>query len=643
VLLTAVTLCAVVARTHASPPTRVVTAVGAGGYVTPCVSGAQFSVLGAPQIDARGGVLVTCRFAGTGVVYSGNDLGLFYFDSNATGRMLSRTGSGTGAANGTGVPGADFSATFFPRLWTDGGIAAVCFLSGTGIDSNNSTGYWLGTPAGIGPTLRSGITEVPGVPGANFYGFISGFPCLVSSMGMAFSGQMAVGPGGVSIDDYQGLWGARMDGHGGVDLLARPGIVGGGGAPPLLGASYVQLNPRTLVLANNGRVAFGATLTLGAAGVADVNDTVLVERRADGSFGIAAREGDPVPGNAGLVFKSLDTSAFVQSGGVSINSAGDLAFGDIDGADAPAAGVSRVWRRNAAGRFDLLAARTVSGGPGAPREIAGVFTTVLAPAVNSAGTVVFAGTVSVPGGADVGGLWMCEADRSVPRLVLRSGVADTAFSPPGVAGAMFSAELPARGTYRINSRGQLTVSWKIQDGPGGVGPTNDNGLWAFDPAAGLLAVARSGDAVQIAPGVTGVIRNINFFLGPGGDDDGRLRDLNDLGEVAYTVQFSDNTGAILVSRLPELGACCRGGTCSLSSGDQCAGVNTRFAGIGMPCAAPGACCEADFDQSGRVGVQDIFMFLNAWFAGDPTTDVDGAIGLGVNDIFFFLNAWFAGC
>jgi hypothetical protein len=53
-------------------------------------------------------------------------------------------------------------------------------------------------------------------------------------------------------------------------------------------------------------------------------------------------------------------------------------------------------------------------------------------------------------------------------------------------------------------------------------------------------------------------------------------------------------------------------------------------------------CRADFDCSYSLTVQDIFDFLNAWFAGDPRADFNGG-GLSVQDIFDFLNAWFAGC
>jgi YVTN family beta-propeller protein len=52
-------------------------------------------------------------------------------------------------------------------------------------------------------------------------------------------------------------------------------------------------------------------------------------------------------------------------------------------------------------------------------------------------------------------------------------------------------------------------------------------------------------------------------------------------------------------------------------------------------------CAADFNGGG-LAVQDIFDFLNAWFAGLPSADFNGG-GLAVQDIFDFLNAWFAGC
>jgi subtilisin-like proprotein convertase family protein len=53
-------------------------------------------------------------------------------------------------------------------------------------------------------------------------------------------------------------------------------------------------------------------------------------------------------------------------------------------------------------------------------------------------------------------------------------------------------------------------------------------------------------------------------------------------------------------------------------------------------------CRADFNGNSTLEVQDIFDYLNAWFAGNPSADFNGG-GLAVQDIFDFLNAWFAGC
>jgi hypothetical protein len=50
-------------------------------------------------------------------------------------------------------------------------------------------------------------------------------------------------------------------------------------------------------------------------------------------------------------------------------------------------------------------------------------------------------------------------------------------------------------------------------------------------------------------------------------------------------------------------------------------------------------CIADIDQSGGVGVPDIFAFLAFWFRGDGDFDGDGRTD--VPDIFAFLSAWFA--
>ncbi len=119
----------------------------------------------------------------------------------------------------------------------------------------------------------------------------------------------------------------------------------------------------------------------------------------------------------------------------------------------------------------------------------------------------------------------------------------------------------------------------------------------------------------------------------------------------------DEISVVFARVLPATGTCCRGATCTTvyaTAGACSASLNGALAGAmfipGGSCNATGntstPCCHADYNKVNSISVQDIFDFLNDWFAGKPFARVggDGAPGtLAVQDIFDFLNAWFAGC
>jgi len=52
-------------------------------------------------------------------------------------------------------------------------------------------------------------------------------------------------------------------------------------------------------------------------------------------------------------------------------------------------------------------------------------------------------------------------------------------------------------------------------------------------------------------------------------------------------------------------------------------------------------CPADANHDGSVTTQDIFDFLNLWYASDPAADFNGDSAITTQDIFDFLNEWFA--
>ncbi len=99
---------------------------------------------------------------------------------------------------------------------------------------------------------------------------------------------------------------------------------------------------------------------------------------------------------------------------------------------------------------------------------------------------------------------------------------------------------------------------------------------------------------------------------------------------------------------PVLGVCCRGATCQqLYASGACTGQFSLFlageenCNVGLDPQTP--CCKADFDKGLTVTVNDLFLFLNSWFAVEALADASGDQLVSVEDIFEYLRAWFLGC
>ncbi len=95
------------------------------------------------------------------------------------------------------------------------------------------------------------------------------------------------------------------------------------------------------------------------------------------------------------------------------------------------------------------------------------------------------------------------------------------------------------------------------------------------------------------------------------------------------------------------GSCCLGTQCQVVDPSACIAAGGAFGGSGTTCLQsaqnPTTCCRANFNGLGGLSVQDIFDFLNAWFAADPRADFNSLDGVTVQDIFDYLGSWFAGC
>lgn len=57
----------------------------------------------------------------------------------------------------------------------------------------------------------------------------------------------------------------------------------------------------------------------------------------------------------------------------------------------------------------------------------------------------------------------------------------------------------------------------------------------------------------------------------------------------------------------------------------------------------GARCRPDVNSDAELSTQDIFDYLNLFFASNPAADYNGSGGTDLQDVFDFLNGWFTGC
>jgi hypothetical protein len=69
------------------------------------------------------------------------------------------------------------------------------------------------------------------------------------------------------------------------------------------------------------------------------------------------------------------------------------------------------------------------------------------------------------------------------------------------------------------------------------------------------------------------------------------------------------------------------------------GLPIEMAASGVPLEMP---LRSDFDRNGLSDADDLFAFLDAWFAQGAGADFDGSGAVLIGDVFEFLNAWFEG-
>jgi V8-like Glu-specific endopeptidase len=268
-------------------------------------------------------------------------------------------------------------------------------------------------------------------------------------------------------------------------------------------------------------------------------------------------------------------------------------------------------------------------------------------------------------------LWWIDDLGQVSALGIVSGTTQTltglAYDPAGGAGAgrLYAIATGTGQLLRIDLNTLVATP---------IGAASGAGVRAleFDPSTGVLyGLENTGSGataavrlvvINTSTGARTVVGEVGVGLGVSADlaasDDGTLRTINAATGELLTIDPATGSGTVLgptggrfgasfglASRRSLPGACCVNQACVIVFAAECPG---RFAGPGTVCDPPAttnpiACCRANFNLSGGVSIDDLFIFLNAWFRADPRTDATDSGNVSIDDIFVFLNLWFTGC
>jgi hypothetical protein len=403
-----------------------------------------------------------------------------------------------------------------------GPLGATAFSSkliGTGVNTTNDSGLWLGYPGATYPHLvaREGDHAV-GTPSGVKYGeffatpsVYNARPVFVDTVGFKVT---LLGSGVLDTNDT-GIWSGSV---GALSLVARKGSQA---ADVAAGLKYTDFGNK-LALNSEGEIAF-----YGQAHDSNRNGANGVWVGKPGELVAVALSGDTAPGTGGRKFAGASNP--------DINNEGEIAFTAYLDGGAP--NNQGVW----AGKPDSLELVARKGFGWSKRGGSLKFADFQDPVIGANGHVAFIGTLSGFGvtSANDTGIWVGKPGSL--RLVAREGgAAPTGFTSDG--------KFKSFSGLSVNAAGQVAFQGTMVLGD----PSNIvTGHWATDTTGKLRPVAihassgLSGTTIQVGRFDT---REVNFafqWLGSGGED-GRVNCLNDAGDVAFHTTFKGNTNGIII-------------------------------------------------------------------------------------------------
>jgi len=409
--------------------------------------------------------------------------------------------------------GATFASGNVPTALPGGLVTFVPTLTGTGVNSNNFKGIYVGTPGNLHMLVRAG-DPAPGAPGQTFSVYSMHNVRVSRSGDVAFDVQLSTAPASTAF----GAWSTV----GGLHEVARQLD-----PSPISGVTFGNLVGDPVV----GNAGAAVITTLAGTGVTTDND-VAAFSDAGGTLHTVYREGDAAPGVPAYVYANITTSNVM-----SMNSGGQLAFASfLTRADKqPGVNYGLFLEQPGQGVHKLVVSGQAAPGTGGTFS---QYSSIYNPEINESGQVVFRTVVTGGTSADV--IYRVNADGTglLPMFV------DNVAAPGIGSGVTYTS---FNDDY-FNNRGQVATIASLSNFKHGLFATRADGTQAL--------IAYEGQTLEILPGV---FKTINMLSWPGsaGTMDSLPTLLDDDGRITFAASFTDSTSAILTSDTvfsPEPGA-----------------------------------------------------------------------------------------
>jgi len=517
----------------------------------------------------------------------------------------------TVALTGERAPGTPDDVVFSqfdraPAINNAGEVAFIANITGPGVTGNNSSGVWSGLPANPGLVVRRG-DPTPGIPGGEFDFFELDNPVLGDDGTVAFLVNTQVPS--VSSDDS--IWAGKPNNPASLRLVARENDPAPGTTGLIYGSANINFNTFSFPRVNEqGRVAFQSFVSDPVNSINQNTNGIWAETA--GGAQLVALEGGPAPSPPGGNFQlNITTPHFnsagevlffgaiggINDGALWLGPPGGVQFVIEEGDPAPGipgvslsgtSGVSVPNGLNDGGNIAFKSRLTggssqneaIFFGPGAnvaaiapvvrkgdaapvPGETGLAFDFLAAPLLSGNNDLAFTSGLSGTGvdSTNDSAVWIAKsAGAGAFDLTMIAREGDRA---PGTGTGVVFASSSAFGQLALNKLGQVAFVGRLTGT--GVDGDSDAGLWATDLAGELQLIAREGDPFEVSPGEFRTVEKIGFAITPAisiasgsGGEDGGSRALNDLGELAFRLQFSDQSWGIFTAQfetiIPEPGA-----------------------------------------------------------------------------------------